>query len=1466
MKRAAYWMVTWSVVAIFGTCTAQADPMGEIEYGPNGGTITRNDPQDTWTFRGRRGEVVRIEADCSTLSLGVLVWPTEEGESYSYGRHDEPIVQSYTLNGKEGYREYTIRVCCLNFPTGRSAGSYTLTVTWVSGTRVLTMRSVGGGVVADPGMGSFTYEPYSKVPIVATPLANHRFMRWTGAEQDLRKVDRPGESSAIVTVDDDRTLEAVFAPVLRTLTVSSSEGGKVATPGPGTSIYDHGDLVTVVAAADPNYRFLRWEGSGSEQVPQSLSTVSLLMNGDYELRAVFALKEYALTVSHAGAGRVAAPGEGSFVYTHGSTVSVVAETEADDPCSEFKGWTGTAVDAGKVADPQDSSTTVKVDGEYDLVAGFGPIQYPLALTVSPAGSGLAGVVGGGASFDCGSLVPVIATAQPGWQFAGWTVTPQGSANVAEPASPSTTVILSGPCTLEARFVLVKHTLTVSSTAGGSASPFTGRHDHGSVVSIAAEPDGCHRFAGWTGTAVAAGAVANPDAANTTVTMHADHTLQANFIPIQYTLSLTVSPGDAGSAVVVGGGQSFDCGSPVPVKATARTGWQFAGWTATPQDAARVAEPGNPDTTVTLTGHCTLEARFVPVKHRLTVSSTGKGSVSLNPPGGLYDYGTRVSIVAQPEACHEFAGWTGAAVTANAVADPAAASTTVTVNADYDLRATFAPGQYTLTISSLGCGTVTRPGEGTFTYDCGARVTVVATPNPGRFLRWAGTAAATGKLDDPSSPTATITIDGSDTLQAVFARHPQVNTLAAKDVTLASVSLLGTLASDGDEACDCWFRYWKEGQQMTPRETPRLSDRKSGDSFRGMITGLQCGTTYYFQAWAGNPCGRVQGEVRKFTTDPARIWLTTSAEEGGTVAQPGVGRFPYCQPTEIAVLAEPTDPAYRFWRWTGSAVDTGKLLGGDVTAAGPRVRVDATDTLRAEFVRVIPPRTDDADRAGRRGELFSTSQLWDFGDSAGNVGGLPAGLCDVAGAAPGGRLPLPGTSLAIDGPYAANAQWWPVDPYGSSSRKGLLASGGLRAAVDVWHSHATAASVWVQVIWRPYEGSGDGPFPPDAPSEATVTDIDPPRLAYRMIAQESLPYGWRRSTYAWDIAPSPVQVRFAIRGRIVVDSVVVDTYAERLTGSEEIHVDDDAPNDPGPGDSTVGDPFENGSRQRPFDSIQEAIDAAWAGARIIVHEGYYTETIDLLGKPITVTAAWLIDPGAHAPSVLDAGGAGPAVRLTHGEGSGCIVSGLTILGGRDPDCAAVLCERADATISHCILGGHMATANTGAIIACRDSRVKFLNCTITGNRVGPAGAVLSLVNSRDTVANCILWGNEGPVLYASPGSDPVIRHSNIQGGRPGVGILDADPRFVDPGRWVHAGSSGQTAPDVWVMGDYHLKSSHGRFDPTRKTWIKDAASSPCIDAGSPSSIWTSESQPNGGRANMGAWGGTDQASRSQSPGS
>jgi hypothetical protein len=84
-----------------------------------------------------------------------------------------------------------------------------------------------------------------------------------------------------------------------------------------------------------------------------------------------------------------------------------------------------------------------------------------------------------------------------------------------------------------------------------------------------------------------------------------------------------------------------------------------------------------------------------------------------------------------------------------------------------------------------------------------------------------------------------------------------------------------------------------------------------------------------------------------------------------------------------------------------------------------------------------------------------------------------------------------------------------------------------------------------------------------------------------------------------------------------------------------------------------------------------------------------------------------------------------------------------------------------------------------------------------------------------------------------------------------------------GDYVNAGSTSDIHAKPLFADqknhDYHLKSTGGRWNG--KTWVKDLVSSPCIDAGYPSSDYSKEPENNGNRINIGRYGNTEYASKS-----
>jgi hypothetical protein len=317
----------------------------------------------------------------------------------------------------------------------------------------------------------------------------------------------------------------------------------------------------------------------------------------------------------------------------------------------------------------------------------------------------------------------------------------------------------------------------------------------------------------------------------------------------------------------------------------------------------------------------------------------------------------------------------------------------------------------------------------------------------------------------------------------------------------------------------------------------------------------------------------------------------------------------------------------------------------------------------------------------------------------------------------------------------------------------------------------------------------------------------------------------------------------------------------------ICVDDDGSGDPSPGDPNLSDPQENGTAAHPFDRIQEAIEMAAEGASVIVRPGTYRENISFLGKRIALLGIDPDDPNGTASPVLDGAGTGPAVQFTRDEDPNCVLSGFIITRGSGPNAGAILCSNASPTITNCLIVGNRATDPGGAAVYCTNSKAVLVNCTIADNHGGAQGAGIALIDSEVTLIDSIVWGNTPQQVFSQGGVVPWIRYSDIAGGWLGLlTIIDADPLFARRGYWANP-SDPDVAADpedpgaVWIDGDYHLRSQAGRWDPNASVWVQDEGTSPCIDAGSPASPVADEPLPNGGRVNMGAYGGTAQASQS-----
>lgn len=180
---------------------------------------------------------------------------------------------------------------------------------------------------------------------------------------------------------------------------------------------------------------------------------------------------------------------------------------------------------------------------------------------------------------------------------------------------------------------------------------------------------------------------------------------------------------------------------------------------------------------------------------------------------------------------------------------------------------------------------------------------------------------------------------------------------------------------------------------------------------------------------------------------------------------------------------------------------------------------------------------------------------------------------------------------------------------------------------------------------------------------------------------------------------------------------------------------------------------------------------------------------------------------------------------------------------------------------CVFSGNVAGGVGGGMEVGNSIDGIVRNCTFAGNRaLGEGSGMFVWANSEATVRNCIFL--DGGDEIAHDGSSAItVTYSDVSGIVAGEGNFDADPCFADDGHWDENGTPEDANDDFWVDGDYHLKSEAGRWDPIAGVWVKDTVTSLCIDAGNPDSDWTGELWPHGKRINVGAYGGSAEASMS-----
>ena len=476
-------------------------------------------------------------------------------------------------------------------------GDQSVTITYTLKTVTLTVVNGGGtGTGApNPAIGTTSHTWGDDVNLVANPDISSDF-QWTG------DVSPPVNTDTTITMNGDQSVTITYT--LKTVTLTVIDGGGTGTgipsPAIGTTTFIWGGVVNLAANADTSSDF-QWSGDVS---PPANTDTTITMNGDKSVTVTYTLVTFIITPS-SGANGTISPNTAQTVI------------RGDSQTFTFTPDSGFVVDVITIDGGIDYLTDVNeytfnnVTADHTIDVSF-RAPYTVQVNISPVeaqGEGRWRLINNTGGHDFGQPIT-------GWQTHGTTVDVPGNIpNVTielldvtcwiPPASHDVDLAANNNYVYDApNYVLKSFTLTLAKTGNGMVTtddgnivaPGSHTYTCGPDVAITANPDEGWVFDHWNGD------VAEPLLLQTTVAINGDKTVEAVFVTNTFTLHVAKS--GEGTVTPSAGTHIYSEGEIVNLSAVPATDWAFNYWTGD------VADPNNPNTTVTMDEEKTVTAFFI----------------------------------------------------------------------------------------------------------------------------------------------------------------------------------------------------------------------------------------------------------------------------------------------------------------------------------------------------------------------------------------------------------------------------------------------------------------------------------------------------------------------------------------------------------------------------------------------------------------------------------------------------------------------------------------------------------------------------------------------------------------------------------------------------------------------------------------------------------------------------------------
>jgi len=320
------------------------------------GVVSATSPAALTITGGFSGGFIFYTLDGSTPSVGA---PLYEG----------PLVLSSNA---------VIQAMSLSADFSHSAFAPAVTFQIIPTYPLQTSVSGDGTISASPSSGP--YPSNSVVTLTATAGVGWTFDRWTGSLSG-------SANPAALTMNGNKTVQAVFTRSAYPLTVSSPGGGSVTGNGgavaPGT-YYPTGSVVALQATASSGWSFLRWEGTASG----SANPLSVTINQTNNIQAIFAT---VLGTTVAGSGSITLNPPNPVPYG-----TVVTVTAVPMPGKAFVVWSGALSGSANPAILTVISAPLAIGALFTGPTTATIVTQPTNTAVLPGGSATFSVTASGA--------------------------------------------------------------------------------------------------------------------------------------------------------------------------------------------------------------------------------------------------------------------------------------------------------------------------------------------------------------------------------------------------------------------------------------------------------------------------------------------------------------------------------------------------------------------------------------------------------------------------------------------------------------------------------------------------------------------------------------------------------------------------------------------------------------------------------------------------------------------------------------------------------------------------------------------------------------------------------------------------------------------------------------------------------------------------------------------------------------